>query len=106
MSRLVLGNLNESGSLLVAIARPIVKRLSKRKTREAVEEVEIPDIKDIAPGVFSHPIPVVLDMRDTDEDYDPGADEEASGIISGLTFHGYDQLGAILIDSDGKRVEI
>jgi hypothetical protein len=108
MSRLVLGNLNDegAGSLLVAIARPLVKRFSKRKTRDAVEEAEIPDIKDIAPGVFSHPIPVVLDAKDTDDsDYDP-VEDESNVMGLGLTFHGYDQLGAILIDSDGKRVEI
>lgn len=76
----------QTGNLVTAVARPIVRQIAKSSARRAVVEAD-----DDAPdeSVFEQ-------------------DAQAASEISGLpvTFYGYDQMGAILIDSDGKRVEI
>ena len=126
MSRLVLGNLEDlgagsgkpprSGSVLLAAARPILRKIAKRKAREAAEEGEVEGRVELSPSslpsnviqMFAHPIakePERTERTDQPDQPDPVAEEAA---VEGfpLTFYGYDSLGAILIDSDGKRVEI
>ena len=78
MPRVVIGNVDEAGFVWL-LAAPIARALARRETKKRVAQPE------------------------SYQGYDPVV-EEAQAM--GLDFQGYDELGAILIDSDGKRVEI